>query len=129
MTAENLFPILQTIRPTKLHVLCQTSSAPVGCIPRLNYKIRGRQVTLRILRQSQILLNPSNHKDFELEPARRRLVFSSPVSTRHYRKNDNSLDLSGFDKLLEDDTENKCNFWFQIQISLTGFPDTFKQDS
>lgn len=167
MTSDNLFPLLQTIRPTKLHVLCQTDSiAPVGCIPRLNYKLtplsRGRQVTIRIVRQLQIPLNAPalhNRKDFEKEPdafspcretdalsttraVSRKLVFSSPaatvLTTQHYREKDCSLDLSGFDRLMEDDTAlaetalaERCNClcWFQIQSSLTGFIDTFKQDS
>ena len=163
MTTEDLFPILQTIRPTKLHVLCHNnSSAPaIGCLPRINYRIkssaRGRQVTIRVIPKNSIVLNPTlsdkaqdhkeeNHQAVLSEMATivsravsRRLIFASPVSTiRKVPKHDCSLDMSGIDKLedeeeVEKDTSvvenpiSKC--WFQVQCFLTGFLETFNMDA
>ena len=121
VTTEELYSIFQTIKPTKLHVLCNTeSSALVGCLPRLNHKfVRGRQVILRILPKSQIPLNRSlcgskddNREQYdgitmssrvdahESRTVSRRLVFSSPIpSARIFRESNFSLDLSGFGTL------------------------------
>lgn len=139
MTAEELFPILQTTRPTKLHVLCQTDSvSPAGCIPRVNYKItpfsRGRQVTIRVLRQSQIPLSPSllPKKDAErfeinckkivsksnMSPVHvtrtvsRRLIFSSPATPIEQNSRENCiLDLSGFDRLEDENSSGRNIEW------------------
>lgn len=156
VTTENLFSILQTVRPSNLHVLCQTESlAPTGCIPRLNFKPSTRvpQITLRILPKSQIPLNlfsnnyyDHEYEDYAVDPhshrtVSRRLVFSSPApANRKIRANDCSLlDISGVGRL-EDDSDKSCNgetisenlpnrCWFQIQSSLTGFLETFIMNS
>lgn len=60
VTSEELFPVLQPVKISQLHVVFQTgysvANIPVGCIPRLNFKFhaRGRQVILRILPKHQI---------------------------------------------------------------------------
>lgn len=152
MTTENLFPILQAVRPSNLHVLCQTVSlSPTGCIPRLNFKPSTRvpQITLRILPKSEISLNPfSNnyhHNGYEEYPVddhshrtvSRRLVFSSPAPAKRkiYEKDSSLLDISGIGRLDDDSDKsyngevisenltNRC--WFQVQSSLTGFLETF----
>lgn len=129
MTSEKLYSILQTVRPTKLHVLCQTeSSTPVGCLPRINYKpsTRCRQVILRIFPKSQIPFNLSLNGEQKVEREQgitivssevethasravsRRLDFASPVpSIKNFREANCSLDLSGFGTL--EDESDKLN--------------------
>lgn len=132
VTTESLYPILQPLRPTNLHVLCQTDAlTPVGCIPRLNYKhsCRVPQVTLHILPKSPILLNLSfdGNRDGDRElydmtsfssgvnadvhhGVSRRLDFSSPAPiTVNFRGNDCSLlDISGIGRL-EDEVDKSSN--------------------
>jgi hypothetical protein len=152
VTTENLFSVLQAVRPSNLHVLCQTVSlAPTDCIPRLNFKPSTRvpQITLRILPKVQISLNlfSNNYQGKEYDgyaldnhshrTVSRRLVFSSPApAKRKIRENDCSLlDISGVGRL-DDDGNKSCNgeaisenltnrCWFQIPSSLTGFLETF----
>lgn len=132
MTTERLYPILQAVKPTNLHVLCQTDSlTPVGCIPRLNYKhsCRAPQVTLRILPKNPIPLtlssDGSHEGDSELydltsfsprvnahahQAVSRRLIFSSPAPIpKNFRLKDCSLlDISGIGQL-EDDVDKDSN--------------------
>lgn len=132
VTTERLYPILQAVKPTNLHVLCQTDSlTPVGCIPRLNYKhsCRAPQVTLRILPKNPIPLtlssDGSHEGDSELydltsfsprvnahahQAVSRRLIFSSPAPIpKNFRLKDCSLlDISGIGQL-EDDVDKDSN--------------------
>jgi hypothetical protein len=157
VTTENLFPILQAVRPSNLHVLCQTVSlAPTDCIPRLNFKPSTRvpQITLRILPpKSQISLNPFSNNyhengydeypvdDDSHRTVSRRLVFSSPAPANRIisEKDSSFLDISGISRLDDDGDKsnngeiilenltNRC--WFQIQISLSGFLETYVMSS
>ncbi|XP_057379101.1 uncharacterized protein LOC130701141 [Daphnia carinata] len=132
VTTEKLYPILQAVRPTNLHVLCQTDSlTPIGCIPRLNYKhsCRAPQVTLRILPKNPIpfILSSDGSHDGDIEPyeltsfspgvnahtyraVSRRLIFSSPAPIpKNFQLKDCSLlDISGIGQL-EDDVDKESN--------------------
>ena len=148
VTTEDLFPVLQPTKLTKLHVLCQTNNRhPAGCLPRLNYKIppRGRKIILRILPKSTIplplSLNSSQETNKNLtnqtrngennQMVSRRLTFPSPLhESRKYFKCNSDFDVSGIilideedediaDPVLAEDTETTC--WFQVQSSLIGF--------
>lgn len=130
MTSEELFPAMQPIRATKMHVLCQTeylTHTPEGCLPRLNFSFSPssyqRQVIFNILPTLQLHRSPSwngekdggsssetNHDGHRA--VSRRLVFTSPAqSTSRPWKDDSdldlSLDISGIGKL-EEEIE-KCN--------------------
>ena len=151
MTSEELFPAMQPIRATQLHVMCQNDllKTPEGCLPRLNFSFPPsscqRQVILNILPKLQLHKNPSLSTHFEIEmeerdsgdghrAVSRRLFVNSPVrSTTIHGMNDTDLDISGIGKL-EDDIE-KCNLsidpqvthglcWFQIITHLQGFQDS-----
>ena len=150
MTNADLFPMIQTIKPTNIHVLFQTKSLPpVNCLPRLNYRLppRGRQLIFRILPkiQPQPSLQSSEPMNNRLDgvivdesapstssdssAVNRRLVFNSPLvncSSRKKWTGNNELDLSGIIHLEHVDvdeqvTEVREKCWFQLRPVLQGF--------
>jgi len=141
VTADQLFSSMQSVKPTKLHVLCQTNCGePIGCMPRSNYKFppRGRKIILRILPKTPITpgLSFSNSEITKANVQKnyptvsRRLHFPSPLQrARKIWKSDCDLDVSGVVQIEDDDTsvvfppENDSDesTWFQIQHFVIGF--------
>lgn len=142
VTEDQLFPSMQSVKPTKLHVLCQTNHGePVGCLPRLNYKFppRGRKIILRILPKTPItpILSFSNSETGQpncrknYPTVSRRLHFPSPLQrARKIWKSDGDLDVSGVVLIEENDDTSVVSFvendsiestWFQVQHFIVGF--------
>ena len=142
VTEDQLFPSMQSVKPTKLHVLCQTNHGePVGCLPRLNYKFppRGRKIILRILPKTPItpILSFSNSETGQpncrknYPTVSRRLHFPSPLQrARKIWKSDGDLDVSGVVLIKENDDTSVVSFvendsiestWFQVQHFIVGF--------
>jgi len=142
VTADQLFPAMQSVNPSRLHVLCQTNCGePIGCLPRSNYQFppRGRKIILRILPKTPITpglcFNPSpggevmkkimNGKSDQT--VSRRLEFPSPLlgARKMWKCDEFNLDISGVVQLeedqedLEDQIETAC--WFQVQCFILGF--------
>jgi len=143
VTADQLFSSMQSVKPTKLHVLCQTNCGePVGCLPRLNYKFppRGRKIILRILPKTPITpglpsSNPEINKASTIRKnyatVSRKLHFASPLQrARKIWKSDCDLDVSGVVQIEEDDDmsvvspveeDSNESTWFQVQHFIVGF--------
>lgn len=121
-------PVLSPVRPTSLHVVCQTygTEIPKGALPRVNFKfpLRTRRITLRMLSNEVLsgdslstpdkidaitteMQKPLITTDLDCQrPVIRRLNFDSPCHlVQRSLRNVDECDISGIASL---DDEDDC---------------------